>query len=75
MAYIYLYTLLVHECTLIWHITYLSFDTHSHLVPREHVSSETYTVIEKSACATLYMHTYLYILLSSILQSYDQRIL
>jgi len=75
------YTLLVHGCTFIWYTTYLSFDAYSHLVPRAHSSSilifsHKYwpTLLEKSACATLYVHTYLYILLSSILQYYDQRV-
>jgi len=62
----------VHGCTFIWYTTYLSSDTYSHLVPHAHslsilISSHTYTLIGKSAGATLYVHTYLYILLSSIL--------
>jgi len=71
MAYIYLYKLLVHGCTFIWYTTYLSSDTYSHLVPRAHslsilISPHTYTLIGKSAGATLYVYTYLYIVLSSI---------
>jgi len=79
MAYIYLYKFLVHGYTFIWYTTYLSSDKYSHLVPGAHsfsipISSHTYTLIEKNACATSYLHTYLYILLSSILQYYDQRV-
>jgi len=36
MAHIYLHNLLVHGCTFLWYITYLSFHTYSHLVPRAH---------------------------------------
>jgi len=80
MAYIYLYELLVHGCTFIWYTTYLSSDTYSHLVPHAHllsilISSHTYTLMEKNAGVTLYVHTYLYILPSSQLFSFSTVIL
>jgi len=73
MAYTYLYKFLVHGCTFIWYTTYLLSDTYSYLVPRAHSlsilnSSHTYAPVGKNA------HTYLYILLSFILQFYDQRV-
>ena len=80
MAYIYLYKILAHGCTFIWYTTYLSSDAYSHLVPYAHslsilISSHTYTLIEKSAGVTLYVHTYLYILPSSQLFSFSTVIL
>jgi len=70
-VYIYLHKLLVHGCTFIWYTTYLLSDTYSHLVQRAHSfsilkSSHPYTLIGRSAGVTLYVHTYLDILLFSI---------
>jgi len=76
----YLYKRLVHGCTLIWYTTYLSSDSYSHLVPHAHslcilISSHTYTLMEKNAGVTFYVHTYLYILPSSQFFSFSTVIL
>jgi len=64
MAHMYLYKLLVHGCTFIWYVTYLSPHTYGHLVqPYAHslsilISSQTYTSLIHYMNAALHVHTY-----------------